>query len=287
MEYLMIEKLEGTHETVNYKKNTNIKLYDNSEYEEYPDHWHSSLEIVMPIKGLYYGVCAGDDIRLRENDVFIVCPGTIHHYYACKGERLIFQIDFNVIHHIRALESVMSMLSPSYLITPESQPAIHDKIQKMLIEIMDIYNSDELMTEARIYAIMINVFVMIGRNYTAISDISDSSTLHRKDYSEKFMHICDYINTHCSENLTLEKTADAAGFSKFYFSRLFQQFAGITFYKYVNQSRITYAKNLLLDPHISITDVALASGFSSISAFNRMFRSLTGYTPSEFRVMFE
>ena len=32
----MIEKLDGTHEIVNYKKNTNIRLYDNIEYEEYP-----------------------------------------------------------------------------------------------------------------------------------------------------------------------------------------------------------------------------------------------------------
>ena len=39
-------------------------------------------------------------------------------------------------------------------------------------------------------------------------------------------------------------------------------------------------------PEKTITDVALTSGFSSISAFNRMFRNLTGYTPSEFRLMF-
>lgn len=282
----MIEKLDGTHEIVNYKKNTNIRLYDNIEYEEYPDHWHSSLEIVMPIKGIYRVQCSNKEIVLRENDILIVCPGTIHHYYACRGERLIFQIDFNVIHHIRSLESVMSMISPLYLISPEDQPGIHSQINKMLKEIMEIYDTDELMSEAQIYAKMIDVFVLIGRNYAAGSVSADVNTLKKKEYSDKFMNICDYINTHCSENLTLEETSSSAGFSKFYFSRLFQQFTGITFYKYVGQSRIIYAKKLLLDPEKTITDVALTSGFSSISAFNRMFRNLTGYTPSEFRLMF-
>ena len=180
----MIEKLDGTHEIVIYKKNTNIRLYDNIEYEEYPDHWHSSLEIVMPIKGIYRVQCSNEEIVLRENDILIVCPGTIHHYYACRGERLIFQIDFNVIHHIRSLESVMSMISPLYLISPEDQPGIHSQINKMLKEIMEIYDTDELMSEAQIYAKMIDVFVLIGRNYAAGSVSADVNTLKKKEYSE-------------------------------------------------------------------------------------------------------
>ena len=36
----MIESLDGIFETVNYKKSTTLKLYDNTEYEDYPMHWH-------------------------------------------------------------------------------------------------------------------------------------------------------------------------------------------------------------------------------------------------------
>ena len=46
----MIEHLEGTHESVNYRKNTNLRIYDNVQYEEYPMHWHSPIEIVMPVR---------------------------------------------------------------------------------------------------------------------------------------------------------------------------------------------------------------------------------------------
>ena len=44
----MIENLNGTHETVNYRENTSLRIYDNGEYEEYPLHWHSPIEILMP-----------------------------------------------------------------------------------------------------------------------------------------------------------------------------------------------------------------------------------------------
>ena len=102
---------------------------------------------------------------------------------------------------------------------------------------------------------------------------------------EKFLFVTNYINEHFTENLTLEQAASLAGFSKYHFTRLFRQYAGTSFYKYLNQKRITHAKNLLLDPDLSVTDVAMQSGFTSISAFLRMFHLVTNCTPTEFRKM--
>lgn len=281
----MIESLKGMHETVKYKENTNLRLYDNTDNEEYPAHWHGSLEIVMPIHSEYSGSCCGQEFSLREGDVLIICPGTVHQLYAIAGERLIFQVEFSILRPISSLESVISMISPMYILTPEQYPEIHLQIKKILLEIMDIYKEDALMSEAMIYSKLVEMFVLIGRNHTTNTASFAPGAAKQKEYSEKFLRICDYIRTHCAEEITLEGTASAAGFSKFYFSRLFQQFTGTTFYKYVNQNRIMMAKKYLLEPNITITEVALRSGFSSISAFNRMFRQTTGYTPTQFQEM--
>ena len=77
-----------------------------------------------------------------------------------------------------------------------------------------------------------------------------------------------------------------AGFSKFHFTRLFKQFSGLSFYKYVNKKRIERAEQLLINPSISVTEVALQSGFSSLSAFIRMFKLMKGCTPTEFRDLY-
>ena len=89
-----------------------------------------------------------------------------------------------------------------------------------------------------------------------------------------------------SENLTLDDIANIAGFSKFHFTRLFKQFTNVSFYKFLNQKRIANAEKLLANPEYTITDVALNSGFSSLSSFIRMFKIIKNCTPTEFRSMY-
>ena len=103
---------------------------------------------------------------------------------------------------------------------------------------------------------------------------------------EKFMYICEYISEHCTENITLDDAAQLAGFSKFHFSRLFKCFTNVSYYKYMNQKRIAFAENLLIDPELSVTEVALRSGFDSLSSFIRMFKIIKGVTPTEFKNMY-
>ena len=57
----------------------------------------------------------------------------------------------------------------------------------------------------------------------------------------------------------------------------------MTFYQYVTKLRLSYAQQLLGDRGLSITEIALRSGFSGGSTFTRAFRQATGLTPSEFR----
>ena len=100
---------------------------------------------------------------------------------------------------------------------------------------------------------------------------------------EKFTTVCQYIDTSFRENLTLEQAAEISGFSKYHFSRLFKEFTGITFQEYLTRQRIRHAEELLNDSKISITDIALASGFSAVSNFNRSFQMYNHCSPSQFR----
>ena len=127
---------------------------------------------------------------------------------------------------------------------------------------------------------------MIGRDCTNDNEKFDVTSNKQKEYTEKFLSVCNYINEHCTDNLTLDEVADLIGFSKYHFTRLFKQFTGVSFYKYLNQKRIACAEKLLVNPDISITEVSLQSGFSSLSAFIRMFKIIKDCTPTEFRNMY-
>lgn len=285
----MIETLNGIFETVNYKQSTSIKLYDNNEYEDYPAHWHTAMEIIMPVENIYTVECGNQTITLREGDIILICPGCIHTLYApATGRRIIFQPDANSLRFMKDIEALLTIISPLIVITPEDFPEIHERIHALLIEIKNEYlSSAASFSEVIIYSKLLEIITLIGRNYAHNAESQSGSMIGKQEeYIEKFIEICDYIGAHCSDDLNLEEIADMSGFSKFYFSRLFKQFTNVSFYKYVNQKRIAKAAELLTEPKNSVTDVALNSGFSSLSSFIRMFKIVKGCTPTEFRNMY-
>lgn len=174
------------------------------------------------------------------------------------------------------------------LITKEEFPDFHPVAQKLMLEIKEEYFLCEPYYETAIYSRFMRILVDIGRLHGALKHpVSDASNSRQKDYLDKFLYITNYINEHFAENLSLEQVADLAGFSKYHFTRLFKQYTDTSFYKYLNQKRIDYAKTLLLDPDLPVIDVALQCGFSSLSAFLRMFKQLNKCTPTEFRNMYD
>lgn len=283
----MIENLKGIYETVNYRENTTLKLYVNNECEDYPPHWHTQPEIIMPTNNIYTIECFDQTYVLREGDIVIFSPCCIHTLYAPpSGERIIFQPDTSVFREIKEISLVLSLISPFIIITPEEYPQIHGRLKELLLQIQNEYSSGTSLSEAAIYSAFLSMLVLIGRNHTENQNRFDVTNNKQQEYTEKFMYICDYISAHCTEDLTLDFVADLAGFSKFHFTRLFKQFANVSFYKYLNQERIATAEKLLANSENSVTDVALNSGFTSLSSFIRMFKLTKGCTPTEFRNMY-
>lgn len=287
----MIESLNGIFETINYKQRTSIKLYDNDEYEDYPAHWHTTPEIIMPTENIYTVECYNQIITLREGDIVLICPGCIHTLYAPeKGRRIIFQADINPLRFMKEIETLVTIISPLIVITPEDFPSIYDKVKSLLLEIKNEYlSSSTSFSEVSIYSKTLEIITLIGRSRAAagMETTSPDAPRMQEEYIEKFIEICNYISAHCSDELNLEAVASMSGFSKFYFSRLFKQFTNVSFYKYVNQKRIEKAAEMLTEPNISITNVALSCGFESLSSFIRMFKIVKGCTPTEFRNMYQ
>ncbi|MBR6452104.1 MAG: helix-turn-helix transcriptional regulator [Lachnospiraceae bacterium] len=283
----MIKMLDGTKETVSFDSSSLFMLFDNDEYEEYPTHWHTPVEIVMPTQNEYHMVCAGVPFCLRENDILIVAPGVLHKCLADHGRRYIFQADMKVLNSFKEFESFFALMNPAIVITPEEYPTIHKNAVEMMHRIDREYFGNSTFKDAAISSYLLQMMVEISRVYTSLPDkFPDIKPNKQQEYISKFMSVCDYINAHCTEELSLDEIAGMTGFSKFHFSRLFKEFTGTSFYKYLNVRRISHAERLLLDPQLNVTDAAVLSGFNSISAFMRMFKIIKGCTPTEFRNLY-
>ena len=284
----MIKILNGIHETVDYDLFSSIKLYHNRQAEDYPLHWHTAREIIMPVKDNYTIVIDETTHTIGPDDIFIIPPGTLHHLIApsssCEGERLIMLFDYGLICKVNGIDSLIHSLHPYALISREEYPMLNGELRSYLNEISREYDNKMPFTEALIYSSMIRFFVTIGRaNFNASEKFPGITSGKQHEYIEKFMDVCNYITDHCTENINVDDLAGLAGFSKFHFSRLFKQFSGVSCYEYLMQKRIAHAETLLMQPNISITEVAMRSGFGSLSTFNRIFKTAKHCTPSEYK----
>ena len=287
VEVYMIENINGKHETVHFKEHNAIKMYLNDEFEDYPEHWHTPVEIIFPIENHYMVSCGNVDYHLKEGDILLITPGTLHRISAPKsGMRIIFQVDLSLLNRFQDIDSAISMLAPAKIITPGTMPSIYEDAKKLILEIQRECLGTAPLCDALAFAKIAEFFVLLGRECLCNNLLFDVAPTKHQEYTEKFLNICDYISAHCAEDLTLDDIAGRAGFSKYHFSRLFKQFTGETFYKFLNTKRIAYAQNLLIDPGLSITEIAYLSGFNSISSFVRMFKALTAYTPTAYRQLY-
>ena len=84
-------------------------------------------------------------------------------------------------------------------------------------------------------------------------------------------------------NLRLSELANEAGISGSHFIRSFRQSTGKTPYQFLLHRRIARAQTLMRDHRVSLTEVALASGFADQHHLARVFRGMTGMTPSSYR----
>jgi YesN/AraC family two-component response regulator len=99
----------------------------------------------------------------------------------------------------------------------------------------------------------------------------------------KIQQAVRFINDHYRTDIHLDAVAGQTGMSPSHFSRTFKKVMGLSYQAYLNGRRITKAKSLLhTSPH-SITEIAVSVGFSDPTGFGRIFKKLTGQTPSTYR----
>lgn len=94
-----------------------------------------------------------------------------------------------------------------------------------------------------------------------------------------------YLHAHLAEPIAMEDLALETGLSANYLGECFKAELGQTVTEYLNRLRVDRARDLLDRTEDSVTDIALSTGFDSISYFGKIFRRLTGHTPREYRML--
>lgn len=283
----MIKNLSGDYETVEYENQRFVMLYDNDEIEEYPTHWHNAVEVIIPLHNGFTVTVGGTDYHLNEKEIIIIPPGELHSMPAQEGRRIIFQCDNSIISDIPALEALVPVFSDAFYINSTLNKELYILSRTSILDIYSEYYSKSSLADVRIYICLINMLTAVREYQLTQAADAFSGEIPGRDDSKKFNMVMKYINQNYMFDIPLEKIADIAGYSKYHFSRIFKKYNNVSYIQYINGKRIKAAERLLIDPSLSVTEVAMRAGFASLTTFNRAFKKAKNCTPTEFKTLYK
>lgn len=285
MENQQNAKNNALHEMVAFRENSTVLIWENRLNLSYDSHWHTAMEILIPMENSYDVSVSSKNFHLLPREVLLIPPGEIHSLHAPDiGLRYIYLIDISFLNNIRNFVSIQALMEQPVYITRENYPKIYETILDMFLEIKQMYFEDKEYSEMTIYSILLKIFAELGYHRANNHELFPNTRIYKKkEYIQKLNAVLDFIDLNYAEDLKLEHLASMAGFSQYHFSRLFTEYTGHSFCDYVNLRRIKATESLLSNDNLSITEIAMLSGFSSIATFNRLFKKFKGCSPSEFR----
>ena len=284
-DFASARKVNNGQEVVDYQGGNPYRIWHNDITVGFEPHRHSALEIIIPEENIYTVVCSRVTYEVQPAQILFIPPGITHELFAPpSGKRYIYLMNVSHFTSLRSFARIMSILSQPLLITREDNEYAYDEIYDLLMQMSFEYFNETDYSDLSIPSLLLQLFISLGKNFADQLNASTGSVSSRsKEYLDLFTNTLKYIDEHFTEKLSLEDMAIKTGFSKFHFSRLFKKYTNYNFSDYLCLRRVREAETLLQRPDIPITDVAITSGFSSISTFNRIFKQQKGCSPSEYR----
>ena len=253
----------------------------------FPEHWHLSAEFILAKKDDCTYTIGKDTYHINQGDLLLIWPAELHSTVRTpENSSLLLQFSSSVIDYNADISAYLPLLQARHLISANDSNGLNHKITKLIAESYEIFCSQDPFSETSIKINIYKILMLIARDelykQKSIPDANSSSgaTYH------KIRKACAYIAKNCERDLLQTEVADYAGFSHYYFSRLFKEYTTLSFNDYLTSQRIRKAIRFLSSDNVSITDVAYQSGFQSISNFNRAFKLAMNCTPRQFRNMY-
>lgn len=257
--------------------------------ETYPAinlHWHPEIEINLVISGQAEVIIDFKTYIASKGDILIINKDEVHGFFRYKStdfncKSIVFHLDF--IGGKTPDDIFMEFISPLtnkekqfYNIIPREYPA-YKEIKKNLEEIFTLCEEKSTYYKLLLKSKILAVFYLLFSSSLVRNDIRYS----KKNASMKTA--IDFIAQNYSRHISANEAAAAAGYSKYHFLRIFKEAVGMEFSRYVNRVRFEHAVLLLKESTLSVTDIALSTGFSDSAYFTKKFKEEFHTTPLSFR----
>ncbi len=279
------------YEKYDFDDNSAFNMFTGAGDRSYKNHWHSYGEIILvgPGDTNIYKVNQ-KRYSLVEGDFVLVWPMEMHEIVdADRKEALVIQFGSAFMNSLFDLQRIMHFYRNLHVICVNGHPELASKLKVTSLKMKEIFYSDMPDKELRCCMLLMEFMLILDEHKSEFVPEMDSGAHngYTDDVMRRMIMVTDYIkNNLTADDLSQDAMAEMAGISKDYFSRIFKNVTGMNYSKWLNMIRLERATQLLTQNDMTLTEVAMLSGFQSIPSFNRVFRDDKGMAPGEYRNLF-
>lgn len=264
--------------TVKYDAELKVEAYHfQGIMQKFPNHFHEYYVVGFIEKGQRFLSCKNKEYTIEQGDLLLFNPRDNHTCEQIDGKTLDYRC-INIQPEIMS-KAVFEITGKEYLPYFTSQVVFHSELVSLLHELHQIIMEEE--RDFRKEEIFFFLLEQLIEEYT-----EQAVPAGNAEQSTEARAICEFLEKHYMENITLDDLCKLTGLSKYYLLRSFTKQKGISPYSFLETIRIDKAKKMLEQGTLPI-DVAFQTGFSDQSHFSNFFKKFIGLTPKQYMNIFK
>ena len=275
------------YESLSFNNTRAINVAGSVEERAFPSHRHAYGEIIVVGSGDKNIFRVDDKLySLTPGDIILVWPMETHEIVdANREDCIIVQYSNTLADSLFDFKRIINRYHDLHILCIKSHPELVNKLKSIIEKLKAEWLLDNPNREMRCSIHLLEFMSILDEHHEELeTDISNDGGKTISDTTlNNIITVMDYIkNNLTADDLSSTAMADRIGLNKDYFSRAFKDVTGINYVKWLNATRVEKAISLLSDDSLSLTEIAMLSGFKSIPTFNRVFIQYKGMPPSKY-----
>jgi len=227
-----------------------------------PPHLHECYELVYYFQGTGITKLGSDTHPFETEQFALISPQIVHDEKHSTDADVLF-IGFHT--NNAAIENLNGIFED------DRQQTVRQLVLRMKLEFELQQDGYTEMLNLLVGELVIHLQRTIG-----VKIVPDRS-------EDQLQYVLNYMDEHYRQKISVESLAQMSGYSYDRFRHLFKEKYGIAPLQYLYVKRLDYAKTLLLDTQMLVSDIASDAGFVNDAQFCSMFKRETGITPKTYR----
>lgn len=248
---------------------------------EFKWHYHPEYELTCIVKGNGNRIVGNSYEQFAEGDMVLLGSNLPHTWsnkqsYDTYSEAIVIQFSkefispFLDLHESVLIKNMLESSSRGISFGPD------EALRAKMNELTESYGVDRILG-------LISLLDELSKRQTSFIAPNTFHNVVSKKSEMRINKVCNYIQNHFSDKLSIKKVADLIHLTESNFCKFFKKATGKTYSNYINEIRINEACRLLVQTEKTVSQISFECGFETLSYFNRVFMKIKQMTPSKYK----